>query len=159
MDTAQTLKALKFVQTAFTGLMGGAALYITLVEHPARMEIEDTESAHKQFTSSFKIAARYMAVGSMFPMGGGFLSWYLSPKESVPSAIVAGLYLFNGPYSFLFLIPNYVKPINDDYAVAVSKHSEKKIRDTMDSWCFYHTVRTVVDVGGFLYGLYHLIYE
>lgn len=159
MDADQTFKALRFCQTAFTGLMGGSALYISLVEHPARMAIQDTESAHKQFSSSFDLAARYMAIGSLFPMGGGILAYYLNPKEGLPCAIVAGLYFANAPYSFLFLIPNYVKPIQGDYGTVSKKYSDKQIRDTMDSWCFYHTVRTVVDVGGFLYGLYCLMYQ
>ncbi|KXJ07025.1 hypothetical protein AC249_AIPGENE19745 [Exaiptasia diaphana] len=111
MDADQAFRALRFCQTAFTGLMGGAAMYISLIEHPARMSIQDTESAHKQFSSSFDLAARYMAIGSIFPMGGGLLAYYINPKEGLPCAIVAGLYFVNVPYSFLFLIPNYVKPI------------------------------------------------
>lgn len=159
MDAEQTFKTMKFLQTAFTGLMGGSALYISLVEHPARMAIKDTESAHQQFLCSFNKAARYMAVGSMFPMVGGAVAWYLNPKEGLPNAIISGLYLFNAPYSFLFLIPNYVNPIKDDYSVISKKYSDKEIRDTMNAWCFYHTLRTTVDVGGFIYGVYCLIFH
>ncbi|KAK3752545.1 hypothetical protein QZH41_003483 [Actinostola sp. cb2023] len=158
MDADQAFKALKFLQTAFTGLMGGSALYISLVEHPSRMTIEDTESAHKHFLSSFNLAAHYMAIGSMFPMAGGVAAYFLKPKEGLPCAIVSGLLFVNVPFSFLFLIPNYVNPIKDDYSVVTKKYSEKQIRDTMDSWAFLHTLRTAVNVGGFLYGVYCLVY-
>jgi hypothetical protein len=158
MDADKAFEALKFCQAAFSGLMAGGALYITLIEHPARMAIEDTESAHTQFIESFNRAARYMAIGSLLPMGGGVAAYLLKPSKGLPCLIVAGALFFNAPFSFLFLIPNYVTPVKDKYSVVTKKMSEKEVRDTIDGWAYVHTVRAVVDVGSYLYCVYNLIY-
>lgn len=158
MDADRAFEALKFCQAAFSGLLAGSALYITLIEHPARMAIEDTESLHSQFIVSFNRAARFMAVGSLFPMGGGIAAYFLKPSKGLPCLIVAGALFFNAPYSFVFLIPNYVTPVKDKYSVVTKKLSERQIRDTIDAWSFYHLVRTTVDVGSFLYCVYNIVY-
>ncbi|XP_031565738.1 uncharacterized protein LOC116300908 [Actinia tenebrosa] len=158
MNADSAFEALKFCQAAFSGILAGSALYITLIEHPARMAIEDTESLHTQFLDSFNRAARFMAVGSIFPMGSGIACYILNPSKGLPYLIVAGALFFNAPYSFVFLIPNYVTPVKDKYSVVSKKLPEREIRDTINGWALYHKVRTLVDVGSFIYCIYNVVY-
>ncbi|EDO26302.1 predicted protein [Nematostella vectensis] len=159
MDLDKAFEAFKFTQAAFSGILAGSALYITLIEHPARMEVKDTESVHKQWLESFNRAKRYMAVGSLFPMASGVACYAIDQKKGLPFMLVAGSLLFNLPYSLIFLIPNYVTPIMDEDTVTMKKKPEKVVREMVDNWGFYHGVRTIVDVGAFIFCVYNIVYD
>ena len=53
-----SLQALKLGATCFQGLFAGNALYINMVEHPARNAISDTPSLLEQWKASFNICKK-----------------------------------------------------------------------------------------------------
>ena len=59
------IKLLKLTSTVGTGIIAGGAIYINIVEHPARMELDDSQSLHRQWRESFDRAKLLMAGTSL----------------------------------------------------------------------------------------------
>ena len=66
----------QFLSTAATALFAGAAIYINLVEHPARMGCA-TDIAHTVWAPSYKRAVPVMASLALVGSFSGFAAWML----------------------------------------------------------------------------------
>ena len=62
----------QFLTTLCCGLFAGAAIYVNLVEHPARMEC-GTEIAATEFSPSYRRAAVMQASLAATGLGGGLV--------------------------------------------------------------------------------------
>ena len=134
--------------------MAGIALYINIVEHPARMAIKEPKAIHRQWKASFDRAGIFMPVLSVAPMAGAGVMYYLDPSKATPWLVAAGFTLFNMPYTALVLLPNYIKPIHDEDIC--SKKDPKWVVETVENWTKFHTVRTVVNMISFGLCVYNL---
>lgn len=75
------LKLIKLASTVTTGIMAGSAFYINLVEHPARMQIDDVKSLHRQWKAGFDPACE----ASHGPrITDSYLRWNSSLRDKPP---------------------------------------------------------------------------
>lgn len=129
----------------------GAAIYINLVEHPARLSC-GTEIAARQWAPSYKRAAvmqATLAIGSaitgvMTFFHGEGLAW-----------LVAGL-LISAVVPFTLLV---VKPTNDRLLAAGRDLASAETRQLLERWGRLHAVRSVLGLAAsavYLYGIMHL---
>ena len=70
------LHVTQFLATLAAALFAGAALYINLVEHPARMAL-DTKSAGLQWAPSYRRATWMQAPLALISVAAGLISWWL----------------------------------------------------------------------------------
>ncbi|MDH3444835.1 MAG: DUF1772 domain-containing protein [Deltaproteobacteria bacterium] len=66
----------QFLATLTANLFTGAAIYINLAEHPARMEC-GTKLAATVFGPSYKRAAKMQVILALLATGAGAVSWWL----------------------------------------------------------------------------------
>src|SRR5919202_4857729 len=70
------LSALQFIATLSAALFAGAAIYINVAEHPARMTL-DTRSAAMQWAPSYKRATWMQAPLALSSFIAGVAAWLL----------------------------------------------------------------------------------
>lgn len=157
MDAEDALKLIKFASTVATGVIAGGAIYINLVEHPARMELDDTQSLHRQWRESFDRAKYVMAGTSFLPLAGGIAAFAINQSKGKPWLVTAGLMAFNLPYTAIAMKPRVIDPIYD-FEVA-GKMDPGVVRDTVDNWNTFHKVRTMIDLSAFAWCVYNIIYN
>jgi len=139
---------LEALATIFAGLFAGASVYITLVEHPARMEC-GTEVATTQFAPSYRRAswmqASLAASGFMTALGASF------QKYSAP-VLVAGL-LLGAVIPFTLLV---VLPTNQRLLSPELDRSSPEAAGLLAKWGRLHAVRTVLGMVAFGILVWHL---
>src|SRR6201981_359403 len=125
----------KILAVTCCGIFSGAALYVTLVEHPARMEC-GTQLAATQFGPSYRRAAIMQAlldvVGSLLAalvwVRGGSVAWLAGP------ALLVSIF----PYTLLVILPT-----NKQLLDASLDRSSNRARALLVRWSYLHAVRTV----------------
>jgi hypothetical protein len=128
------LHALQFITTLCSAIFAGAALYISLVEHPARMGLE-TSLAARQWISSYKRATWMQAplallsfiAGAAAGLIGGGVAWLIT-------AVLIGAVV---PFTFIVIMPTNHKLLAPDRDLGSSE-----TRTLLESWGKLHTVRT-----------------
>jgi hypothetical protein len=132
----------RWVATSATGVFAGAALYISLVEHPARLECGGVVAA-TQWAPSYKratvIQASLAVVGSIASMAAAFLggggSW-----------LVAGILLLGVvPFTLLVIYPTNERLLDP----ALDKASPETLV-LLTRWGRLHLVRTILSLAAFL---------
>ena len=53
LDADDLFSCLEVLSTVAAGIFSGSAIYVNVVEHPARMTLTDTKSCHRQWMESF----------------------------------------------------------------------------------------------------------
>ena len=128
--------------TACAGLFAGAALYINLVEHPARLSC-GTEFALKEFAPSYARAAVMQATLALIGMAAGSYAWYLTRDAWV---LVAALLLGSVvPYTLIVMMPTN-QPILHP---ALDATPAEKMR-LLNRWGRLHAVRTAASLAAFV---------
>jgi len=117
-------------------LFAGAALYISLVEHPARMGLEDVPLL-AQWQPSYKRALPIQAGLAMLGGAAGFLAWYGSREWRW----VAGslLLLANWPFTILVIMPT-----NKRLMAMTPQEAGVGSRGLLRRWGNLHGVRSVL---------------
>lgn len=117
-------------------LFAGAALYISLVEHPARMGLEDAPLL-AQWQPSYKRALPIQAGLAMLGGAAGFLAWYGSREWQW----VAGslLLLANWPFTMLVIMPT-----NKRLMAMTPQEAGVGSRGLLHRWGNLHGVRSVL---------------
>ena len=132
----------ELLATFSSGVFAGAAVYINLVEHPARMEC-GTEVALRQFAPSYRRATvmqvTLAVIGFLMALvvwlrGGS--SWWL----------IGGLILISViPFTLLFIFPTNKKILNQSLTQDSGSASGLLVR-----WGRLHVVRTMLSTLSFL---------
>ena len=130
-------------------LFAGAAVYINLVEHPARLSC-GTEAAARQWAPSYKRATVMqvsLAVGATVAglaqwLGGGGTSWLVGALLIV-SVI---------PFTLLAILPT-----NNKLLEPGRDNSSDETRRLLESWGRLHAVRSVLSIAATLVYLYALV--
>jgi anthrone oxygenase-like protein len=134
---------LELVATFCAGLFAGAAMYVTLVEHPARLEC-GTELAVTEFGPSYRRAALMQASLAALGLASSLGAWL---QGRGPLVLAGGIILgANIPFTLLVILPTN-KSLLDP---ALDKRSPEAAA-LLARWGRLHAVRSVTS--GIAFGL------
>ncbi len=134
--------AFEFVAAFCTGLFAGAALYITLVEHPARVEC-GTALAVTEFGPSYRRAAVMQASLAALASAAAIAAWLGSSK---PAWLLGGILIVAVvPFTLFVILPTNKKLLDP----SLDRNSETA-RQLLIRWGRLHAVRTVLSLAAFL---------
>jgi Domain of unknown function (DUF1772) len=132
------LHVVEFIATFTAAIFAGAALYVNLVEHPARMAL-DTKSAVLEWAPSYRRATRMQAPLALISLATGLASWWIG--GGVVWAIAALLIGAVVPFTFLGIMPT-----NNRLLAPGRDLSSPETRELLDKWVKLHLVRTVLSL-------------
>jgi hypothetical protein len=132
----------EFVSTYCTGLFAGAALYVTLVEHPARLEC-GTALAVAEFAPSYRRGAVMQPLLAALAFLAAIGAWLTSGK----SAWLLGAILIVTviPFTLLAILPTNKKLLDP----SLDRNSDSA-RQLLIRWGRLHAVRTVLSLVAFV---------
>jgi hypothetical protein len=127
---------LGLIALSFAAAFFGAALYINVAEHPARMMLDD-QAALAQWSPSY--ARAFNLQGGLAVMSGvaGLGAAWLTGHWSW--AIGAALMLANWPYTLLGILP-----LNNQLNAITAHEAGPKSRAMLVRWNRLHAVRTLL---------------
>ncbi len=131
----------QFLEVAATlacALFSGAALYINVVEHPARMSC-GTHMAVTEWVPSYKRATWLQAPLALVGMLSGVTAWLLG---SSLSWLVGGL-LLGSVVPFTLIV---IKPTNARLLSSSLDRGSEQARRLLTRWNALHAVRTVLSL-------------
>jgi uncharacterized membrane protein len=138
----------ELLATLCAGLFAGAALYITFVEHPARLEC-GTAVAATEFGPSYRRATVMQASLAAVGLVAATVAWAQGRGIQV---LVGGLLLgVVIPFTLLVILPTNQRLLQPglDRASAETQH-------LLERWGRLHAVRSVTSAAGFLVLVNHL---
>lgn len=127
--------ALQWIAAGAAALFAGGALYVSLVEHPARL-LTGPPMAVAQFRTSYPLAARLQgglaALGALAAigawLGGARIAW-------LAAGVLLGLVI---PYTLVVILP-----INNRLLDRTLSPDAPEARVLLRRWTALHAVRTV----------------
>ena len=128
--------ALQFITYLACAIFAGAALYVTLVEHPARMQCE-TRIAATQWAPSYRRGALMQAPLAMIVLLGGAVVWWMgAPIYWLIAGLSVGAAV---PFTLLAIMPtnHRLQEPGRDLASA-------ETRVLLERWGRLHAVRTLL---------------
>jgi hypothetical protein len=132
------LELLKIIATFAAALFAGAALYVNVAEHPARMAL-DTWFAAAQWALSYRRATWMQAPLALLSLVAGLGSWLLG--GGFAWAIAALLIGAVVPFTFIGIMPT-----NKALLAADRDLGAAETRTLLEHWAKLHMVRTVLSV-------------
>jgi hypothetical protein len=119
----------------FTGLFAGAALYVSLVEHPARMS-NTLDVALAEFRPSYKRAAVMQVTLAVLGVAGAIGAYFLGRGVST---LVAGIVLATVvPFTLVVIMP-ISRQLLDETRTARTDDTQV----LLEKWGKLHNVRTI----------------
>jgi hypothetical protein len=132
------LVLLKFIATFAAALFAGAALYINVAEHPARMALE-TRFAQAQWAPSYRRATWMQAPLALLSFVAGFCTWLLGGGFGwVIAALLIGAVI---PFTFMGIMPT-----NRQLLAPGRDLDTLETRTLLERWAKLHAVRTVLSI-------------
>ena len=145
------LSMLAVVAVVSAGLFAGAALYVSAVEHPARMSC-GPEVAVREFGPSYRRGTIMQASLALIGGVAGFVS-FLSAKD--PWVLAASLLLVSVvPFTLLVILPTN-KQLLDPTLDSTSSRAVGLLK----RWGHLHAVRTTCSALAFVIFVWRLINE
>jgi uncharacterized membrane protein len=132
----------EFVALFCTGVFAGAAAYITLVEHPARMEC-GTALALAEFGPTYRRAALMQASLAVVAFVAAIGAWVCS---STFAWLLGGL-LIAAVIPFTLIV---IRPTNKQLLDPSLDRDSDNARRLLTRWGRLHAVRTVLSLAAFL---------
>jgi hypothetical protein len=136
----QPVSILVFIATLSGTLFAGAALYINVAEHPARLSL-DTRSALLQWAPSYRRATWLQAPLALVSLISGAAAWL---SGAGPSWLVGAL-LVGAVVPFTFIV---IMPTNDKLLATGRDPGSEETRTLLIRWGHLHAVRTVLSLAG-----------
>jgi hypothetical protein len=130
------LEIAEFIAIFYTTLFTGAAIYVTLVEHPARMAC-GTELAATEWGPSYKRAARMQATLAAISTLAAFVSWGLT--ENILWLVGAFLIFAVIPFTLIA-----IKPTNDLLLNTSRDRASAETHALLEKWGNLHAVRSLL---------------
>jgi hypothetical protein len=131
---------LEFVATLSGALFAGAALYINVAEHPARLGLE-TRMAALQWAPSYQRATWLQAPLALLSLVSGTIAWWLGAGTSwLIGALLVGAVV---PFTFAVIMPTNKKLLASDRDLA-----SRETRELLVLWGRLHAVRTMLSLAG-----------
>ncbi len=132
----------ELVATLCAGLFAGAAIYINLVEHPARLEL-GTAFALREFGPSYKRAAVMQASLALVGLVGALFVWFGGGETGW---LVAGLLLGSViPFTFVAIMST-----NKRLLSSALDASSDEATALLHNWNTLHGVRSALGVAAFV---------
>ena len=134
--------------TICAGLFAGAALYITFVEHPARLEC-GTALAATVFGPSYRRATIMQASLAAIGLVSGLIAWGMGRGRAVLiGSVLLGLVV---PFTLLIVFPTNKRLLDP----GLDRNSDEA-RALLVRWGQLHGVRSLLSTLAFLILLWHL---
>jgi hypothetical protein len=132
------LATLEFVAVLSSSLFAGAALYINVAEHPARMTLE-TRSAALQWTPSYRRATWMQAPLALASFVAGLAVWLMGAGAEwlVPAVLIGAVV----PVTFVAIMPT-----NHQLLATGRDLDSVETRALLKKWGNLHAVRTLLSV-------------
>jgi len=143
------LEVLQFLATFCTSIFAGAALYINLVEHPARRSL-DTSAAVIEWATSYKRATFMQAPLAAIGFIAGTVVWLLSSGSGwLVAAVLIGTVI---PFTFIGIMPT-----NRMLLAAHGDVGSEEMLFLLEKWGRLHAVRTILSLLAALLMLWQLV--
>ena len=140
---------LEFVATLTGALFAGAALYINVAEHPARMGLE-TRMAALQWAPSYQRATWLQAPLALLSLVCGIAAWLLGAGIGwLFAALLVGAVV---PFTFAVIMPT-----NNKLLAPGRDLSSPETRALLVHWGRLHAVRTILSLAGVTVYLWSLL--
>lgn len=134
--------------TFCAALFAGAALYINLVEHPARMRL-DTAAALAQWVESYRRATWTQAPLALASLLSGAGAWALGGSTGwLLAALLIGAVV---PFTLVVIVP-----VNHRLQGRESSARPGEVPELLRRWNSLHAVRTGLSLGALLWYLWLL---
>ena len=128
------LSMLQFIAALSAALFSGAAIYINVAEHPARMEI-DTRSAAVQWAPSYRRATWMQAPLAIISFLAGVGAWLLGGGVLwLVAALLIGAVV---PLTFIVIMPT-----NRQLLAPGRDLDSLDTRELLDRWGRLHAIRS-----------------
>jgi hypothetical protein len=124
----------QFIATISAAIFAGAAAYINVVEHPARMSLE-TRAAVLEWAVSYRRATWMQAPLALLSLVTGLVAWWLG--GGAPWAIAALLIGAVVPFTLLGIMPT-----NRRLLAPGRDLGSAETRALLEHWAGLHGVRT-----------------
>lgn len=135
---------LEFLAVFLCGTFFGAAVYISIVQHPASIKA-GVPIAGKFFPPMYGLAAPMQISCALGGTASGLIQWYLS--DEILWAIAAAFLVLVIPYTLVVL-----KPINDQLLDPEVRRTESEIETLLNQWARRHWVRSIMS--GLAFAIY-----
>jgi len=136
------------VATVSAGLFAGAAIYVSAVEHPARMSC-GAELALREFAPSYR---RGTIMQASLALLGGFAGFVASWNQRDPRLLVASLLLVSVvPFTLLIILPTNRQLLDP----ALDAGSSRAVK-LLTRWGRLHAVRSLLSLLAFLIFLWRV---
>jgi hypothetical protein len=132
------LLVLEFLATLAATLFAGAALYINVAEHPARMTLH-TRDAASQWAPSYRRATWLQAPLALLSLSTGLGSWIFG--GGIGWAVAALLIGAVVPFTFIGIMPTNKSLLAPDRDPGTAE-----TRALLDRWAKLHAVRTILSL-------------
>jgi hypothetical protein len=139
----------QFIAVLATALFAGAAIYINLVEHPARMGLS-TEAAAAVWAPSYKRATVMQASLAMIGSLSGFTAWLVGagPMWLVASLLILAVV----PVTLLVIFPTNKKLLE-----AGRDLGSHETRELLVKWGQLHAIRSALSAAAALIFIWQLV--
>jgi hypothetical protein len=130
---------------AFTG----AAIYVSLAEQPARLELENSAALRQwkpSYSRGFALQASLALAAALF----GLLAWWLS--RDWRWLIGAALIFANWPYTLIVVLP-----VNKRLEATTPDEANDKTRELLVTWGRLHAIRSVLGFAATLIFLWAVV--
>jgi len=132
------LAAAEFLAVLCAAVFAGAAIYINLVEHPARMSL-DTRAAAEQWAPSYRRATLMQAPLAVLGFLAGCAAWFLGGGTAwLVAALLIGVVV---PFTLIV-----IKPTNDKLLASGRDLASADTRALLERWGRLHAVRSLLSV-------------
>jgi hypothetical protein len=143
------VSTLEFTAALTATLFAGAALYINVAEHPARLSLE-TRSAALQWAPSYKRATWLQAPLALVSLACGLGAWLLGAGLCwLIAALLVGAVV---PFTFVVIMPT-----NNKLLAPGRDLGSAETRGLLIRWGRLHAVRTVLSLCGAIIYLWSLL--
>ncbi|MEO8464287.1 MAG: DUF1772 domain-containing protein [Gammaproteobacteria bacterium] len=132
------IEALQFLAVVTASLFAGAALYINVAEHPARM-LMDTRSAAMQWAPSYKRATWLQAPLAVVSFCAGAAVWFAGDGVAwLVAAVSIGAVV---PFTFIGIMPTNHRLLSGSLDL-----NSDEARELLVRWGNLHGVRTLLSL-------------
>ena len=132
------LQAFEFIAALCAALFAGAALYINLAEHPARMGLE-TRIAALQWAPSYKRATWMQVPLALLSLLSGVVAWLMGAGLGwLVAAVLIGAVV---PFTLIGIMPT-----NHKLLAPGRDLGSAETRTLLERWGHLHAVRTTLSV-------------
>lgn len=142
--------ALEFIATLSAGIFCGAAIYINLVEHPARLSCS-TSLAVVQFAPSYKRATVMQVFLALSSFLSSLIAWLM---HSTIYWLLGGILIIAViPFTLIAILPTNNKLLDS----SLDKSSDYA-KQLLNRWGRLHAVRSILSLASLIIFVYAIIW-